>query len=327
MARISFEEAAIIKYPHLATADTITRKEINAIVEEHRCSYPIHISNPTNSVSRGVFKFSVDRAGFTAVPAEPVVVETDEEIEVRIAETYETLRMLIKAVSENRVNSLIVAGGAGLGKSFETQRMLTEINGGDELNYVFHRGYLKATHLFRMLYENRLPGQTIVLDDVDVWGDETAVKILKAALELKKTRRIGWGSEKVMEDSDGEAIPRYFDFEGNIIFLTNLNFTAMATGADKKAVHLSALDSRSLVLDLKINTKREYLIKIKQTIKDGLLADKGLTIEEEIDIMKFMEENVERLKDLSLRSAEKMAVLCKIDPVNWTKIAKTVMLK
>jgi hypothetical protein len=322
---MNFETAAVEMFPELATSATITRRQVNDVVAKFKVKYPVHITNPNNNVSRGVFNFSAKMD--TNIPAVSVVLETDEELEQRIRETYNSLYKLVGAVANNTVNSLIVAGAPGLGKSHDTNKALLDINAG-EYGYVFHRGYIKATHLFRLLWENRLPGQTIVLDDVDaIFSDETALNILKAGLELKSTRMIGWGSEKEFLDSDNEVIPRYFDYQGNIIFLTNLNFSELAAGNSKNAPHLSALESRSLVLDLKIKTKREIMCKIKLTVQDGMLSSKGFTEFEEAELLSFMEDNIDRMKEISLRSVEKLAALFLMDKTDWRSIARTVMLR
>lgn len=326
---MNFETAAVEMFPELMTSATITRRQVNDIVAKYKVRYPNHITNPTNNVARGVFKFSAELSvgAEYGIPAVPVVLETDAELEQRIRETYNSLYKLVGAVANNTVNSLIIAGAPGLGKSHDTNKALLDINAG-EYGYVFHRGYIKATHLFRLLWENRLPGQTIVLDDVDaIFSDETALNILKAGLELKSTRMIGWGSEKEFLDSDNEVIPRYFDYQGNIIFLTNLNFSELAAGNSKNAPHLSALESRSLVLDLKIKTKREIMCKIKLTVQDGMLSSKGFTESEEAELISFMEDNIDRMKEISLRSVEKLAALFLMDKTDWRSIARTVMLR
>ena len=95
----------------------------------------------------------------------------------------------------------------------------------------------------------------------------------------------------------------------------------------KNAPHLSALESRSLVLDLKIKTKREFMAKIRMTVADGMLRDKGLYDDEAAKILQFMEDNIDRLKELSLRMAEKLAALYLMDSKDWEMMARTVCLK
>lgn len=301
--------------------DTITSNQIDKVIEHSKLKYPQWLIVPENRIDRALYKFP------RPTTATPKPVETDEQISVRIADRYESMETLIEAVSANAVNSLIVAGAPGLGKSYTVNKVLSKINAG-EYGYVFHRGYIRATHLFRLLWENRNPGQTIVIDDCDsIFSDETALNLLKAALEMKPTRRIGWGSEKEFTDEDGEVIPRYFDFEGSVIFLTNLAFHDMIEAGTKYAPHLSALESRSLVLDLGIKTKKEYLIKIRQTVESGMLRDKGISKTEEEEIMNFVEANVDNLRELSLRMVEKIAALYLLNEDNWEKLARTVCCK
>lgn len=317
--RKAFVTKALEVYPDLT--NQISSDQVQAIANMG-FPYPQWFTVPENRIARGVYHFPKPNQE-TTIKHE----ETDEEISNRIADTYESMETLVASVAANTVNSLIIAGAPGLGKSFTVNKVLNEVNSG-EFGYVFHRGYLRATHLFRMLWENRFAGQTIVLDDTDaIFGDETALNILKAALELKTTRRIGWGSEKEFVDEEGETIPRYFDYEGSVIFLTNLPIRDLIASGSKNAPHLSALESRSLVLDLKIKTRREYMVKIKQTIKSGMLIDKGFSKSEEIEIVAFVETHMEQLTELSLRMVEKIAALYRANPANWVKLVKTVCFK
>lgn len=316
--RRQFISSALEVYPDLELQ--ITSAQIDIIIKQKSLPYPQWLVIPENRISRGTYNFPQPNHDHS-----PVQQETDEEISLRIKDTYDSMNELVRAVASNTVNSLVVAGGAGLGKSYTVNKVLQEVNGGD-YGYVFHRGYLRATHLFRLLWENRHAGQVIVLDDCDIWHDETALNILKAALELKPVRRIGWGSEKEFTDEDGEVIPRYFDFEGSVIFLTNLQIRDLINSGSKQAPHLSAIESRSLVLDLKIKSKKEYLIKIKQTLEEGMLRDKGISRIEEDEILEFMEDNIDRLVEVSLRMVEKIASLYRASD-DWKKLCRTVCLK
>lgn len=321
--------AAVKMFPELKNSTIITRKQVNEVVAATKVSYPIHITNKQNTVTRGVFHFNANLSPEEKhlESDEPEIIETEEEIEARIAERYKAMESFISAVANNAVNSLIIAGGSGLGKSFGVNKVLHKLKG-EKYRYVFHRGYLKNTGLFRLLWEHKEPGQTIVIDDCDrIFSDEDSLNMLKAALELKQSREICWGSEKEFIDHDGVTIPRTFNYEGSIIFLTNLAFSELASGVSRNAPHLQALESRSLVIDLKIKTKREFMAKIKMTLREGMLKDKGFKPEEEAEILKFMTDHVDKLKELSLRMCEKIAVLYKMDKKNWKNLAETACLK
>lgn len=318
-SRKAFIDAAMNHFPELG--DVITSKQIVEAHTQAGLPYPQWLSVPGNKAGKAMYHFPRPTGSAPAAPQ-----ETDQEITARLRETYESMNELVKAVASNTVNSLVIAGGAGLGKSYTVNKTLKD-HYGSEHGFVFHRGYLRATHLFRLLYENRHKGMTVVLDDCDIWNDETALNILKAALELKETRRIGWGSEKIFLDEDGEEIPRYFDFEGCVIFLTNLNVRDMINSGSKMAPHLAAIESRSLVLDMKVKTRKEYLIIIKMKLEEGLLSSKGFTAVQEFQIMNFVEANIDRFSELSLRMIEKLGQLLKASPNKWESLAKNVCFR
>jgi hypothetical protein len=308
--RRQFIDLARQVFPDLA--DNISSKQIDAIVAKTGISYPQWFIVQENRASRGIYYIP---SVVTGDQANKKPDETDEEISVRIKETYQAMNDMVRAVAANAVNSLVIAGGAGLGKSYGVNETLNKLYG--DYGYVFHRGYIKGSHLFRLLWENRHPGQVIVLDDVDIWNDEQVLNLLKAALELKTTRRIGWGSEKEFEDQDGEVIPRYFDYEGSIIFLTNLKIREMIENGTKNSPHLAAIESRSLVMDMKIKTKREYLIAIKQKVyEEDMLAKQGFSATEVAEIMEFFEQNFDKFTEYSLRMIEKVARIYRAVP-DW----------
>lgn len=327
---MKFVEVAKGMYPDITT--TITRKQIVEVINTHNLPWPTLINHPTRQVSRGVY--SIEDLDVVSIPTsqnqviiqpKPKEVEDPKIIRQKITDTFESLNILVKAVSSNVVNSLVISGGAGIGKSHTVNEILTNELG--ESNYVFHKGYLRATHLYRMLWENRNAGQVVVLDDVDMWKDEQTLNLLKAALELKATRRIGWGSEKEFIDSDDNVIPRYFDYEGSVVFLTNENIYEMIDAQNKNAPHLKAIETRSLVLDMKVRSKLEYLEVIKIKLDEGLLSDKGFDEMQQYEIMDFIEENLDNMRDMSLRMVEKVASLYRIEPEDWQTLVRGVCFK
>jgi len=321
---MNFETAAVEMFPELMTSTTITRRQVNDVVAKFKVKYPVHITNPNNNVSRGVFNFSAQMD--TNIPAVPVVLETDEELDARIRKTYDSMELLVNSVANGITKSMVISGSAGIGKSYTVRKTLEEnVNS----NFVFIKGFVKATGIFKLLWENRFEGQTIIFDDSDaVFECPIALNLLKAALELNKTRRIAWLSEKEFISEDGEQIPRYFDYEGTIIFLTNLDFSDMIARGNKLAPHLSALESRSIYLDMGIKTNRELLTRIKQVVDESsILSDRGINKSEEIKLMSYLTDNVDRLKDLSLRTVEKLAALYLASPEKWIDLADAVMIR
>lgn len=78
--------------------------------------------------------------------------------------------------------------------------------------------------------------------------------------------------------------------------------------------------SRSHYLNLGIKNKRDYIIRIKQVLKQGML-DTQLTPEYQDMLVEYMTENMNSLRELSLRMAKKLADLICMDIDNWKDLA------
>jgi hypothetical protein len=154
--------------------------------------------------------------------------------------------------------------------------------------------------------------------------DDVALNLLKGALDSGKKRKISWLSES--SSLRREGIPDSFEFKGSAIFITNLKFDKMKS--QKLRDHLDALQSRCHYLDLTLDTMRDKILRIKQIAKDGVLfADYDFEQETQDDIIDFMSMNQERLREMSLRMAIKIADLRKSFPGNWKRMAETTCMK
>jgi hypothetical protein len=70
------------------------------------------------------------------------------------------------------------------------------------------------------------------------------------------------------------------------------------------------------------------LLRIKQIAKDGVLfADYEFEEAVQDDIIDFMLVNKDRLRELSLRMALKIADLRKMSVLNWKRLAETTCMK
>ena len=134
-------------------------------------------------------------------------------------------------------------------------------------------------------------------------------------------------TENPMEDEDGGIIPKSFQFDGTVIFITNMDFDKEIDRGSKLAPHFTALISRSHYMDLAMKTKRDYLVRIRQVIRDGLLTKNGCSKQEEADVVAFIEDNVDSLRECSLRTVEKLAALYLASPTKWKQLADSVLLR
>lgn len=321
---MNFETAAVNMFPAIQESGTITRKQAQEVCQVTGAKWPNHIINMSNSVARGVFKFSANLETDAVVPAKPV--ESDSELDARIRTTYANMELLTKSVGDGVTTSMIISGAAGVGKSYTVKKVL-EAN--DQTTVHFIRGYVKATGIYKLLWENRQSHQTLVFDDCDsVFEDAVGLNLLKAALELSKSRRICWMSEKEFVDEDGGQIPNWFDYEGQIIFLTNIDFHELINKGSKMAPHLSALESRSIYLDLQVRSNREKMMRITQVVSESsILEDRGIYADDEKHLMEYLYSHVDTLRECSLRTVEKLAALYLASPTKWKQLADSVLLR
>jgi hypothetical protein len=253
----------------------------------------------------------------------PEIVETDAEIETKLRDRFEILEMMAKASITGDVRSLIVSGPAGLGKSYTIDKVLSNWDP-EEKNHSINKGYVRATALYKMLYQHRDKGKVLVFDDADrVFFDDVAIGLLKAVCDSSKRRIVTYATEGVLIDEiSAEVLPKSFQFDGSIIFISNYDFDAMIYRGDKLSPHLEAMVSRSLYIDLGMKNTRDYLVRIRQVVAQGLIADVGLTKKQQDEVIDYIEENHSKLRELSLRMALKISTIYRVSPKNWKTIAK-----
>jgi hypothetical protein len=251
--------------------------------------------------------------------------ETEEQIDARITERFEILDVLTEACIVGNSRALIVSGPAGLGKSYTVEKRLLEWDPSQD-NHVIVKGYVRATGLVKLLYQYSQEGQVIVFDDADaIFFDDVSLALLKAVCDTTEHRVVSWLSEgKLFDDETARIIPRSFEFKGTIIFISNYDFDAMIDKNHKLAPHLQAMVSRSHYIDLAMKSKLDYIVRIRQVIRQGLLDH--LTEEQRIAVTNFIEKHSNNLRELSLRMAIKLGNLVK-QGEDWERIAKITCCK
>lgn len=257
----------------------------------------------------------------------PAVVETDDEIEARLTDRFEILGEMTDLAIAGDVRAMVVSGPAGLGKSFTVEAKL-EATDPSALDHTIVKGYVRAPGLYKLLYAHRNQGQVLVFDDADaIFFDDTALNLLKAACDTTERRVISYITENGLVDEEtAERLPKSFQFDGTIIFITNLDFDAMIERGHKIAPHLQAMVSRSHYIDLAMKTTRDYLIRIRQVVKQGLLKNVGLDDAGQADVLRFIEANHSKLRELSLRMALKLGAIRRKGG-NWERMARVTCCK
>ena len=210
---------------------------------------------------------------------------------------FNNLERLTKMVGRGIQPSLVITGGAGLGKTYLVKKTLTDMGLEEAKQFVHFKGRATAAGLFVTLYENS--DKIIVLDDCDsVFKDMDAVNMLKAALDSYDTRKLSYISTKPLKDAYGDPVPRHFEFTGKIIFISNISQSKLD----------EAIKSRSFVSDISMNTKQMFqrIDDLKDQIETKIpneVKDKAL------EIMKGLEKKYDGV-EINLRSFIKACRIC-----------------
>lgn len=223
---------------------------------------------------------------------------------------FEFVEKLVNMVAAGVQPSAVITGEGGLGKTFTVTKTLekagfkdisdlADFQVGSVINtrkcFTMVKGYSTAKGLYRTLFENNK--SIIVFDDCDaVLKDPVALNLLKGALDSYGKRIISWNAD--MRDED---LPRSFNFEGRVIFISNM---------DQNNID-QAIRSRSMLIDLSMNANQK--IERMETIAkcDTFMPEYEVNIK--TDALNLIRELKDSAKEISLRT---LISVCKIRASN-----------
>ncbi len=228
---------------------------------------------------------------------------------------------LVSMVATGVQPSAVVTGSGGLGKTYTVTKTL-ESNGYTDVSdlasfevgttirksksFTMVKGYSTAKGLYRTLFENN--GSVIVFDDCDaVLKDPVALNLLKGALDSYGKRIISWNAD--MKDED---LPRSFNFEGRVIFISNL-------GQDKID---QAIRSRSMMIDLSMTTDQKIDRMEYISTQDEFLPEYDASVK--ADALSLIKEIKDEVAEISLRTLISVAKI-RASNKDWKDLA-TYML-
>jgi hypothetical protein len=260
-----------------------------------------------------------------------VAQETDEQILDRLKDRFTTLKQMTQAIKNGGVRSMIVTGPPGVGKSYgvesvlEHETLIGKLSGRSTANFEIVKGTVSGIGLFEKLFEYSNPGDVLVFDDCNsVLFDEEALDVLKGALDSGQKRVISWNKSSPYLEKNN--IPNRFEYQGSVIFITNIKFEHVKS--KKLKDHLEALESRSHYIDLQIDTPREKILRIKQVVYEtGMLDRHQLTTEQKADLIDFVDQNKDKFRELSLRMILKVADLYRSFPNTWRSMARSTCMR
>ena len=250
-----------------------------------------------------------------------IVVATEKQNKYGINERFNFVEKLVNMVATGVQPSAVITGEGGLGKTYTVTKTL-EANGYKDISdlaefqvgtivntrkcFTTVKGYSTAKGLYRTLFENNK--SVIVFDDCDaVLKDPVALNLLKGALDSYGKRIISWNAD--MRDDD---LPRSFNFEGRVIFISNM---------DQDRID-QAIRSRSMMIDLSMSAdqkidRMEFIAKSAEFMPEFEMSHK-------MDALGLIREVANDAKEISLRT---LISVTKIRSANkdWKEMA-TYML-
>lgn len=223
---------------------------------------------------------------------------------------FEFVEKLVNMVAAGVQPSAVITGEGGLGKTYTVTKTL-EKNGFKDMSdmsefqvgatisrskvFTMVKGYSTAKGLYRTLFENNK--SVIVFDDCDaVLKDPVALNLLKGALDSYGKRIISWNAD--LRDDD---LPRSFNFEGRVIFISNM---------DQNSID-QAIRSRSMLIDLSMSAdqkidRMEFIAKC-----DSFMPEYDKKVKQES--LALIRELKDEAKEISLRT---LISVCKVRAAN-----------
>lgn len=208
--------------------------------------------------------------------------------EFSVQDRFDFITQFTKLVARGVIPGLVITGSGGLGKTHTVMETLSSMNlvedtiGSVDGDYVFVKGYSTARNLYTTLFNNN--GKIIVFDDCDVvFKDPIGADLFKGALDSHARRVINWGAE-----SKDESIPARFEFTGKVIFISNLEMSKFP----------QPILSRSMLADLTLSPEEKV-----ERIEHIFAEETQYTDEDKEVVLAFIKKNIDKFKDLNIRSA------------------------
>ena len=250
------------------------------------------------SATGRVTRLPAAEAGVALTPAPVMKMSFMQAKEAQCPdEMFKNIERLTKMVGRGLQPSLVITGGAGMGKTHIVKSTLEEMGLKESYDFVHFKGRATAAGLFVTLYENN--DKIIVLDDCDsVFKDDDAVNILKGALDSYDTRKISYISTKSLKDEFGSEVPRHFEFSGRIIFISNISQSKLD----------EAIRSRSFVADVDL-TNEQMFERIEQLMPKMESRVPQAAKAQALELMKELDAEFDGV-EINLRSFIKAARIC-----------------
>lgn len=214
-------------------------------------------------------------------------IHQDETVD----DIFSDLSMLVNVMTFGDVNSLIITGNAGIGKTYTVIQEMEKQGLIRDQDYVVLKSKSSPLGLYMNLFLHH--DKIVVFDDLDsILTDTDSLNILKAALDSYDVREISWTNksmvnvigmdkstiESICEETRQELLagntevklPNRFEFKGKVIFISNLS----SENFDR------AVLSRSINIDMTLSDKQIFsrMKSIVSKMESPEISEKAIQI-------------------------------------------------
>lgn len=235
----------------------------------------------------------------------------DDDTGVSFTDSLKHLKELTLGVARGTFNALFVGGKGGTGKTQTVEDALAEAGLRQGTGYYKVTGSATASGIYTLLYQNH--DGIILFDDSDsAFDDQESRNIFKAATDTKKVRRLTWqkaGGQ--ITAKDGRKIPPAFNFEGQIIVVSNLSLDKL--DPDK------ALRTRGFVII--INPTNDEMVDYMKDILPKIDVAGSLNLKMRQKVFTVVKD-LARTNDVNLRTLVRALNLAASGVPNWVELVK-----
>lgn len=188
------------------------------------------------------------------------------------------------------------------GKTQTVEDMLSAAGLKDGDGYFKITGSASPTGIYRILFDHR--DSIILFDDSDsALLDQEGRNLFKAAADTKKVRKISWmkGGKQFInpddfsdEDLEAGYLPRWFEFTGKIIFISNLPLTKLDPDG--------ALSTRGYLFNVDPTNEEIYEFMGKIANKISLDVNYTLSLAARLEVVEVLKSRNIKDKSANLRS-------------------------
>lgn len=269
----------------------------------------------------------------------PVAVAAPVVEEFTVSERFDLLEDLVRMVANGDAKSVLVSGEGGVGKTYTILKVLNEegmvshhelvptytppisveddegemtekavaVMSKPKGDYIVVKGYATAKSLYRLMHDHR--DGMLVFDDCDsVLRDQTAVMLLKSALDSYEKRIVSWYAEGRDQD-----LPSSFEFTGSIVFISNMRLERID----------EAVRTRCFTVD--VSMSKAQRVERMEAVLDKVMPAVDLNLK--LEALALLKENLEAARSVNFRALMNVITIRNSAARDWKKLARFALIE